>query len=350
MKRRTVIQRILQTSTGLIGANLLVSCSTQRSREPWFQFNLLNPSQPLPEHLVTPVSDFYVQSYGLPVTLDATQWQLEFAGAIAEPFTLAMSDILAAPQKTFYLTMECIGNQVGGDQIGNALWQGTPLLPFLKKAQLRPEATHCILHGADYYETTLPVSELMQPDVCLVHQMNQSPLTPEHGYPVRLIVPGLFGQKQPKWLVKLEAISQAKKGYWERQGWSNTAAIPTHGVIRQVQTQAVWHRHHSVEISRTGVTGWENGVLIAGIALDRSSAIQSVLVSTDNGKTWKPSDQNHPTSPHEWTLWRYLWRPKQPGRYTLLAIAESQHQIQSLTDDNKMDGSAGVLKIQINLT
>lgn len=350
MKRRTVIQRLLQSSTGLIGAHLLVGCGSARSRNPWFLLNLLNPAEPLPEHLLTPVSEFYVQSYGLPVTVNATKWQLAFTGAIAHPFTLTLADILAAPQETFYLTLECIGNLTGGEQIGNALWQGTPLLPFLQKSQLHPEATHCILHGADYYETTLPISDLLRPDVLLVHQMNGVPLTPDHGYPVRLIVPGRFGQKQPKWLVKLEAIDQAKKGYWERQGWSNTATIPTQGVIRQVQDQLVWHKYPSVEMSQSGSTGWARGVLIAGIALDQARPIQAIRVSTDDGKTWQQAEQNHPPSPHEWTLWRYLWRPQQPGQYTLLAIAQTADQIQPLTDANKMDGSAGAFKIQVKLT
>ncbi len=350
MKRRTLIQRLLQTSTGLIGANLLAGCSPRRSRDPWFDQQLLNPTVSLPEHLLTPVSEFYVQSYGLPVTLDATKWQLAFAGASAQPFTLSLADILAAPQQTFHLTLECIGNQTGGEQIGNAIWQGTPLSPFLAKAQLRPEVTHCILHGADSYETTLPLSDLQRSDVCLVHRMNQAPLTPEHGYPVRLIVPGRFGQKQPKWLVKIEAIAEPKQGYWERQGWSNTATIPLHGVIRQVQQDLVWHRQSQVELSRTGATGWAEGVLIAGIALDQASPIQAIRVSTDGGKTWQRAQQNQPTSPHEWTLWRYLWRPQQAGQHTLLAIAQTADQTQPLRDDQKMDGSAGALKIHVNLT
>ncbi|MDX2239759.1 MAG: molybdopterin-dependent oxidoreductase [Leptolyngbyaceae cyanobacterium bins.302] len=350
MQRRTVIQRLLQTSGGLIGANLLASCGKPLSLDAMFAPNLLDPREPLPPHLLTPVSEFYVQSYASPMTVDVAKWQLEFTGAIANSITLSLNDILAAPQKEFYLTMECIGNQAGGDQIGNALWQGTPLLPFLKQVQVQPEATHFMLHAADYYETTLPVADLMRPDVCLVHRMNQAPLTPEHGYPVRIIIPGRFGQKQPKWLIKIEAISQPKKGYWERQGWSNTAEIPTHSMIRQVQSDRVWHRRNSVNLPKTGTAGWANGILIAGIALDKSSSIASIQVSTDNGQQWHVADQNRPPSPHEWTLWRYLWKPTQPGQHTLLAIARSANQTQPLSDSDRMDGSSGALRIQVNLT
>ena len=349
MKRRTLIQRLLQTSAGLIGANLLVSCQDGRSHDPFFPTELLNPTQPLPEHLITPVGEFYVQSYGLPVGVNAEQWKLEIAGAVERPLSLSMAEILAAPQEDFHLTMECIGNAAGGDQIGNALWRGTSLLPFLKQAEIRSDAVEMMLHGADYYETTLPIADLLRPEVRLVHQMNGAPLTKEHGFPVRIIIPGRFGQKQPKWLVKIEAIAESKQGYWERQGWSNAAKIPVHSMVRQVQSDRVWNRHNSVTLSKQGKTAWQNGIFVAGVALDKAEPIQAIQVSTDNGKTWQTAEQNRPTSPHEWTLWRYFWKPNQPGQYTILARAQTLTQLQPLKDQNSMDGSSGVLSIHLNL-
>ncbi|NJP11016.1 MAG: molybdopterin-dependent oxidoreductase [Leptolyngbyaceae cyanobacterium RU_5_1] len=323
--------------------------SCDRAPESPFLPNLLTPTQPLPDHLITPLSEFYVQSYGLPVSITAEQWQLEITGAIATPLKLSYSDILAAPQDDFYLTMECIGNPAGGNQIGNALWTGTSLLPFLQKAGIRPDAVEFVLHGADFYETTLPIKDVMRSDVRLVHQMNHAPLTKEHGYPVRIIIPGHYGQKQPKWLVTIEAIAQSKQGYWERQGWSNIARISTHALVRQVQNTRVWNRHNHVALPRNGDQGWTNGIWVAGVAIDQSSSIQRILVSTDAGKTWQPAEQNHPASPHEWTVWRYPWRPNQPGQYTLLARAESQRETQALDDKDSMDGSSGVLRVQIEL-
>lgn len=352
MQRRSLLKRLLQLSGGFIGANLLVGGCEPQGRSPnlMFMLDLLDSATPLPDHLVIPVGEFYVQSYGLPVAVDAQQWRLEIGGAVEQPLTLTLDDILAAPQDDFYLTMECIGNPAGGDQIGNALWRGTALLPFLQRAKVKPEATDWLMHGADYYETNLPVAALLRPEVRLVHQMNQAPLTKEHGYPVRLIVPGRFGQKQPKWLVKLEAIAQSKRGYWERQGWSNTAEIPTHGMIRQVQGDRVWHRRHTVTLAKTGDRGWSRGILVAGIALDQQRPIQAVEVSTDGGQTWHQADHNRPPSPHEWTLWRYAWRPENPGRYTLLARAKTAGSTQPLEDAERQDGSAGVLKIDVTLT
>lgn len=351
MQRRSLLKRILQVSGGFIGANLIMGgCGQQgRSRNLMFMLNLQSAENPLPKHLVTAVGDFYVQSYGLPVAVNADTWKLEITGAVAQPLTLTLAEILAAPQDNFYLTMECIGNPTGGDQIGNALWQGTALLPFLQRAQVKPEATDWLLHGADSYETNLPVAALMQPEVRLVHQMNGAPLTKEHGYPMRIIVPGRFGQKQPKWLVKLEAIARPKQGYWERQGWSNTAEIPTHSMIRQVQGDRVWNRRNSVTLEKSGELGWSQGILIAGIALDQSSPIQRIEVSTDAGQTWHQAEHNTPPSPHEWTLWRYAWTPDRPGKYTLLARAQTAKQTQPLEDGDRQDGSAGILKIYVTL-
>ena len=349
MKRRQVLKQLLHTSGGLIAASLLPGCGMRQSIAALFSLDLRHPEFSLPEHLITPLSEFYVQSYALPSRIKVEDWRLKFTGAIANPLTLTFEDVLAAPQEDFYLTMECIGNPAGGNLIGNAQWTGTQLLPFLEQAGIQPEAAEFRLHGADWYETTLPVMEVMRPEVRLVHQMNGAPLTQAHGYPLRILIPGHFGQKQPKWLVQIEAISTQKQGFWERQGWSNTAEIPTHGLIRQLQDTRVWHRRYQVSFGRGGKTGWQPGILVAGVALDKLSPIQAIQVSTDGGESWQQAEQNHPASPHEWTLWRYLWHPSQPGKYTLLARARSQREQQPLEDENGRDGSSGALKIQVTL-
>lgn len=345
MNRRELLTLLGKTSGGVIAASFLGGCQA-KAMDLMF---LLDPETPLPEHLITPLSEFYVQSYALPSNVDAQKWQLKITGAVANPLVLNFQDILRSPQEDFYLTMECIGNPTGGNLIGNAQWTGTPLLPFLQKAGIKSSAVEFAMKGADWYETTLPVKDVMRPDVRLVHRMNGEPLTAAHGYPVRIIIPGHFGQKQPKWLVEIKAIDKPKRGFWENQGWSNTAEIPTHALMRQVQDARVWNKRHQVNLGRTGETGWEKGVLLAGVALDRSTAIDSIQISTDNGSTWQTTEQTRPASPHEWTLWRYFWKPTQPGNYTLLARATSQRQQQPLDDKDGKDGSSGILRIQVTL-
>lgn len=348
MKRRLVLKRLLQTSGGLV-ATVLPGCTTHQHLQLLFPVEPQQFDKPLPKHVITPLSEFYVQSYASPPTVDQDKWQLKFTGLVDTPLTLTFEDILAAPQEDFYLTMECIGNRTGGQQIGNALWTGTPVLPFLKKIGIQDKAVEFVLHAADSYETTLPITDLMQSDVRLVHRMNGESLTRSHGFPLRIIIPGRYGQKQPKWLTEIEAIADPKQGYWERQGWSNTAKIDTHAITQQVQSQKVWNKLSQVNLPRTGKKGWQQGVIIAGVAIDQSQPMEWIKISTDNGKTWTHAEINQPSSPHEWTLWRYRWQPNQPGKYKLLAQAKSQRKEQPLNDKNARDGSAGVLKIEVTL-
>jgi DMSO/TMAO reductase YedYZ molybdopterin-dependent catalytic subunit len=355
MNRRQALNLLLKsaavTGVGVVGAVLIADWRKNQRGSVLLPADLLQPRHPLPVHLLTPVDEFYVQSYAmLPPSLKAADWRLNIDGAVENALTLTLDEVLAAPQEEFYLTMECIGNQTGGNLIGNALWTGTPLAPFLQRVGIQPDATEWVMHGADGYETTLPIPELLRPDVRLVHRMNGEPLTRDHGYPVRILIPGHYGQKQPKWLVRLEATLRPKRGYWERQGWSNTAVIPTHSLIRQLQSERVWNRHDRVSFSQTGEMGWGSGVLVAGVALDGKAAIARILVSTDDGGTWHQAEQTSPESPHEWTVWRYFWQPRQPGQYTVLARAETGQTQQPLDDQNHKDGSSGALRIHVTLT
>ncbi len=144
MKRRKALKRLLQASGGLIAATFIPACGKASSR-PLFQFDAIASLEPLPQHLITHLDEFYVQSYALPPELDENRWQLRIEGAVTNPLKLSFQEILAAPQEDFYLTMECIGNPTGGNLIGNALWKGTPLLPFLQQAGVKPEAVQFMI-------------------------------------------------------------------------------------------------------------------------------------------------------------------------------------------------------------
>lgn len=348
MQRRQFLQSLLATSGAFLGASLLTGCQSQ-TLDPLFLLDFLNPDIPLPDHLITPLSDFYVQNYALPSQVNLETWKLRIGGEVENPIVLTFDEILQAPQESFYRTMECIGNPSGGNLIGNAKWTGTRLLPFLEKAKLKDTAIEMAMKGNDWYETTLPIAQLTQPDVFLVHQMNGEPLTKEHGFPLRILIPGHFGQKQPKWLIELNAIDHFKKGFWENQGWSNTAEIPTHALLRQVQTDRTSNQNHRVLLESSGVANWQEGVLLAGIALDRDRPITRVEVSTDNGNNWQIADQNNPESPHEWTLWRYRWQPKEAGKYRVLARAISDRETQDIDKRDRMNGQSGVLRIDVTL-
>ena len=307
----------------------------------WPLLDLADFSQPLPEHWVTPTADFYVQSAFTTPEIKAEQWQLKLSGLLNNPLALSLAELQAKPEEDRYWTLECIGNQAGGELLGNARWQGTPLLPILQRVGVKPEATAFALRAADGYETGVLREELMHEDVLLAYGMNGEPLSPERGYPLRILIPGKYGQKQPKWITEIEAISEPIKGHWERQGWSDRANVLTHALTRQVQQERVSIRNRHLDAP----AGW---VAIAGMALASLRGIDRVEVSRDSGTTWQVAEQTHPPTPYEWTLWRHRWQFP-PGHYQLLARAIAGQERQPLDDIIPFDGNQAVLKLHLEV-
>ncbi|WP_227498534.1 molybdopterin-dependent oxidoreductase [Synechococcus sp. PCC 7336] len=329
------------TAGGLVLLQPRSQAITQDGR--WPLLDLRDFSQPLPEHWVTPTSDFYIQSaFGTP-ELDRDRWKLELSGLLDRPLSLSFTDLLSLPAEDIYWTLECIGNPAGGQLAGNALWRGTRLRPLLERAGVRPEARAFALRSADEYETGLLRQELLQEDVFLVYRMNGEPLPPEHGYPVRIFIPGKYGQKQPKWLTQIEAIAEPFRGYWERRGWSDRAPILTHGLARQVQRQRVFTGNKRVQ----SPPGW---VAIAGMALASNVWIDRVEVSRDGGSIWEIAEQTRPSTPYEWTVWRHQWFFIAPGQHQLLARAVAGEDVQPLNDIIPLDGNQAILQVQLEVS
>ncbi len=288
---------------------------------------------PLPERILTSIEDLYKQYYSSVAHLDRASWTFKVDGSVRKPISLKHSDFLALPQTTAVTTMECIGNQVGGTQIGNIEWTGVLWSEITKLyGGVLPAAVEWRFGCGDGYVTTLPIERVGQPDVLLAHSMNGEYLPDDHGAPLRIIIPGKYGQKQPKWLLSMTAIDEPALGYWEKRGWSNTAEIMLHSMVRQVQDQRVNRGEDTAKVP-LGPT------VIAGVALDGDQPISRVEVSTDDGATWSDAQINSPPTPHEWTLWQYLWTPAKAGTYRVTARAYVSDGTQQDTED--ADGSDG---------
>jgi hypothetical protein len=253
---------------------------------------------------ITPNRDFYqVSKNAFDPQVDVASWKLEVAGLVETELALTYDDLKALPWVEQYATLACISNEVGGDLIGNALWRGVRLKDVLEKAGLKPGVVDIMLRASDDYTDSIPLERANADGTLLVCEMNGEQLTPEHGAPVRLLVPGIYGMKNVKWITRIEALDFDFKGYWQRRGWDERAEYKT------------MSRIDAPDGSVKGETS------IAGIAFAGDRGISRVEVSTDGGATWTPADLRPALSPISWVLWQRRWVPTQPGKHRILVRA-----------------------------
>lgn len=261
-------------------------------------------AHPTPE--LTPVDRLYVQSWNGTPGVAANDWSLEVGGLVERPLALGVADLGRLPAFTQPFTLICIGNTVSGEQIGTIEWTGVRLRDLLERAGVRPGAVDLRLEAADRYTESIPIGKALEPTTMLAYRMNGAPLTADHGFPARLIVPGIYGMKNVKWVTRMEVVDHDYKGYWEERGWDDAAIIRT---TSRVDAPAFFQR-----IARSPV-------VVAGVAYAGDRGIALVEVSTDAGSTWQPAALKLPLGPFTWSLWAYRWRPARAGEHVLAARA-----------------------------
>jgi DMSO/TMAO reductase YedYZ molybdopterin-dependent catalytic subunit len=259
----------------------------------------------------TPNNEFYLTTYSSTVPdIDPNSFRLNVEGLVEKPYSLTMKELKAMKDKTEFVTLECIGNPVGGDAIGNALWDGVTLRRVIEKAVPKAGIVKTALFAEDGYSDSIPYPLSLSDDVFLAFRMNGEPLPRQHGYPLRAIVPGIYGMKHVKWLSKIELVNYDFKGYWEKREWSDEAVISVMSeILMPMKGKTV----------RTG------NYVIGGVALGGRYGISRVQVSTDHKRTWHEAELKAPLSKWSWVLWRYDWRPSKEGEYeiTVRAIDKS---------------------------
>jgi DMSO/TMAO reductase YedYZ molybdopterin-dependent catalytic subunit len=238
---------------------------------------------------ITPNADFYrVDISALPPNLDAATWQLEVTGLVDHPMTLTLDDIRAMPSTSQYITLQCISNPIGGDLIGTTLYTGLRLMDLAKEVGLQPAAQGFAIRSADNYYETVVLEAIRDERTLLVYAMNGEPLPVAHGFPLRLYIPGRYGMKQPKWIVRLEGVAREDPGYWVQRGWSEQAAVRTTSVIDDV----------------TVPQGQSGRALMGGIGYSGDLGINKVEVQVDEGP-WTETELRAPAlSPLTWVQWR----------------------------------------------
>ena len=284
---------------------------------------------------VTPNEKFYTISISLfDPTINPKTWKLALHGLVEQPLQLSLDELRALPAHEAYVTFACISNEIGGKLIGNARWKGVPLRTLLEMARFKPEARKVVLRSDDGYSTGIPLERCLQPQTFLAYEMNGQELPNSHGFPLRAVIPGYYGMKQPKWLTEIEVVADDYQGYWEERGWADEAVVKT---LSRIDVPA-----HRAQVPVSGAP-------IGGIAFAGDRGIRQVEFSLDGGKTWQEATLKPALSPYTWTLWAAELALPNSGEY-LLAVRATDGQ--GIVQDERVseplpDGVSGYHKLRI---
>ena len=254
---------------------------------------------------VTSHEDHYVVDVNIdPPRIEDAGWRLHVHGSVERPLSLSLDDLRAMTTVEELAMLSCISNTVGGGLTGNARWTGVRLADLLDRAHTRTSAAAVRAAAADGYEDTIPIGRVRRPEVLVAIAMDGLLLPTEHGRPARLIVPGLYGMKNVKWLTELEVLDTMENGYWEERGWGLRAETRTESRID------VPGDHDVVPSSFTA----------AGVAWAGDRRISRVEVSLDEGRSWRPAQLERELGPFSWRRWQIPLRVE-PGTHPLTVRA-----------------------------
>ncbi len=258
--------------------------------------------------LFIPNEEFYRIDTALRVpVVNPDTWRLQVRGRVDDPFTLTYAELMDLPQIEADITLACVSNQVGGDLVGNARWQGVPLRALLDRAGLQEGAAQLLGRSVDGFTAGFPtVTALDMEEAMVAVAMNGEPLPAEHGFPARLVVPGLYGYvSATKWLSAIELTDWDVDGYWIPRGWAKEGPIKTQSRI-DVPTPG-------------GVIPAAGRRPIAGVAWAPSRGIERVEVRIDDGP-WQEAELAESLDVDCWRQWYLPWEAT-PGRHRIAARA-----------------------------
>lgn len=287
---------------------------------------------------VTPNNRFYRIDTALVVPrIDPATWRLTIDGRVRRPLTLTFDELLARPMIERYITLTCVSNPVGGDLIGNARWLGVPIADLLDEVDPDPEADQVVSWSVDGFTAGTPTAALRDGrDALLAVGMNGEPLPLEHGFPVRMVVPGLYGYvSATKWVQRLELTTfDAFDAYWIPRGWAQQAPIKTQSRIDR---------------PRPGQRIEAGEYLVAGVAWAQHRGISAVQVRVDGGP-WQDATLAAVASVDTWRLWSWRW-PATPGDHTLeVRAADNAGVFQTAEVASPIpDGATGYHRISVQV-
>lgn len=267
-------------------------------------------SGPVPE--ITPVGNFYVVSknFSDPV-IPASGWALQVTGLVRRTLRFDYGQMQALPAVTEAVTMECVSNEVGGPLMSTGRFTGIPIRDLVTMAAPQPRATALTFKARDGFTETAALKLIMDdPTILVAYRLEGQPLPTKHGFPARVLIPGHYGMRAPKWLDEIELTDSEAGGYWEGQGWNHQAGVKTTSRF---------------DTPLDGALVGPGQVSLAGVAFAGTRGVQAVEWSADGGRSWAAAELSPPLSPLTWVLWRASWTPPREGAYSLEVRARDGH-------------------------
>ena len=293
-------------------------------------------------HDVTPAGLHYLLiHYDIP-EVDPADWRLAIDGAVRAPLSLSLDELRSMPASTLAVTLECAGNGRAlldphvesqpwlVEAVGNAEWTGTPLRGVIERAGVDPGVVELVFTGLDHgldheveqdYQRSLPLAEAMRDDVLLVYEMNGAPLPPQHGFPLRLVVPGWYGMAHVKWLASVTATTEPFAGFQMSRTyrlWSDSDAEDAPGVaVERILPRALLRPPGFPDFYTRRRIVDRGDVALEGRAWSGLGPVERVEVSVDDGSTWADARLGAlPQSPYAWRPWTFAWAAR-PGEHVL---------------------------------
>lgn len=261
---------------------------------------------------VTDPKDFYrIDTALAPPVIDPQEWSLRIHGMVESEVTLTMDDLLDLPLDEHHITLTCVSNPVGGDLVGNATWLGYPVRELLRRAKPHKDADMVLSHSFDGFSASTPIEALTDDrDSLLAVGMNGSPLPPEHGFPARLVVPGLYGfVSATKWVTELEVTRfDEKTAYWTDRGWDAKAPILVASRI---------------EVPKPLAKVSAGDLVVGGTAWAQQSGVKRVDVKLDDGE-WTSAELGDEVNIDTWRQWKTGFSDVDTGLHTVTVRAIDQ--------------------------
>jgi sulfane dehydrogenase subunit SoxC len=309
------------------------------------QLAVRNHSMPLEalRYPITPLGLHYLLIHFDIPHVDANEYELTVGGHVRDKLRLSLDDLRSRPARTLTVTLECAGNGRArlaprplsqpwlGEAVGTAEWTGTPLAPILKEAGLEEGAVDVVFTGLDrgvqggvdqLYERSLAIADAMRDELLLAYAINGQPLPPQHGFPLRVVVPGWYGMTHVKWLRSITVLDHEFEGYQQATAYhyrtvEGDAGVP---VTRMLPRSLMVPPGVPDFMSRTRFVE-PSALRLEGRAWSGRGAVVSVELSSDGGGTWDEARLHDEISPYAWRGWDFTWDATRPGEYELCVRA-----------------------------